>query len=57
MGKLGDEMVAMKDSLACQDLASEGGVHKGIALQNQVKGVNRVLDLIGEIANYEEPAS
>lgn len=36
------------------DLAAENGVLKGVSLQGHAKGVNRALDIILEIANYEE---
>lgn len=36
------------------DLSAEGGVLKGVLLQGHAKGVNRALDVIMEIANYEE---
>lgn len=51
---LGKEIEATKSALSSVDLAGEGGLSKGIALQNQIKGVNRALDLLVEIANYEE---
>jgi hypothetical protein len=51
---LGKEIEATKSALASIDLAGEAGLSKGIALQNQIKGLNRALDLLVEIANYEE---
>jgi hypothetical protein len=54
LSRLGEEIEGAKTALASVDLASEGGLTKGIALQNQVRGLNRALDILIEIANFEE---
>lgn len=48
------EVEASKSAMLMNDLAAENGVLKGVSLQGHAKGVNRALDIILEIANYEE---
>jgi len=55
LGCLGRELEALKEGLLTVDLATNQ--LQGIALQNQARGVSRVLDILSEIATYEETAS
>ena len=48
------EVESVKSGMMMNDLAAENGVLKGVLLQGHAKGVNRALDIIIEIANYEE---
>lgn len=50
------EIDAVKTKLAGVDFAAPDGQMKAVGFQGQIKGLNRSLDLIIEIANFEEPA-
>ena len=47
------EVSSKKDSLARVDFTSQDGPLKATALQGEIKGLNRVVDLMVELANHE----
>ena len=51
---LSSEISGAKDALAATDLAGDGGQLRGVVHQSTIKGLNRALDLLLEIANFEE---
>jgi hypothetical protein len=45
---------AIKDALSQVDFRSPDGSLKAVELQGKSKGINRAIDLMVEIANYED---
>lgn len=49
------EMASMKDQLATTNLKNSDGQMTAVELQGKLKGINRVLDIMSELASKETP--
>jgi hypothetical protein len=53
LGAIQRDVQSMKDALSIQDLRIAEGVQNALEMQGQIKGLNRVIDIIFDIAENE----
>ena len=54
LGEVLRTIQGVKDALASQDLRWNEGVHAALELQGQIKGMNRIVDILFDIADRTE---
>lgn len=54
LGEILRDVQGLKDALATKNLRWNEGVHEALELQGQIKGMNRVMDRLFEIAEGVE---